>query len=140
MFRKKKGGVREMRIRILIGMCSVALIIFTVGCATVGSVPVGSVPTGMLYTGATGPVGVAAANYPEYEIIGPAEGYSSAVGVLGIIATGDAGVSKAYEDAIRKARADALINVQVDQKVKSIFSLFSKHWTIVKGTAVKFKK
>lgn len=129
-----------MRIRILMGMCCVTLFIFTAGCATVSSVPVGSVPTGMLYTGATGPVSVSAANYPEYEIIGPAEGYSSAIGVLGIIAVGDAGVNKAYEDAIRKARADALIDVRVDQRVVSVLLFGSKHWTIVKGTAVKFKK
>lgn len=127
-----------MRIRILIGMCCVVLVIFTAGCATVS--PVGSVPTGMLYTGATGPVSVAAANYPEYEVMGPATGTSSAIGVLGIIATGDGGANAAYQDALSKARADALINVQVDQKVTSVLGLFSKHTTIVKGIAVKFKK
>lgn len=125
-----------MKTRILFGICCMALLIFVGGCASFSVVP--TVPTGLLYTGATGPVGVAAANYPEYKVIGPAEGTSSAVGVLGIIATGNAGVSEAYQDALRRARADALIDVQVDQKLTSVLGLFSKHTTIVQGTAVKF--
>lgn len=129
-----------MRIRILIGMCCITLIIFTAGCATVGSGSLGAVPTGVIATNVTGPVGVAAGNYPEYEIIGPAEGYSKATGILGIAAWGDAGVNKAYEDAIRKARADALIAVRVDQRVKSGFFFFCRYYTIVKGTAVRFKR
>lgn len=127
-----------MRMRILIGMCCMVSLIFVIGCAMVS--PVASVPTGLIYTGATGPVGVAAANYPEYKVIGPAEGTSSAVGVLGIAAAGNGGVSAAYKDALSNARADALIDVQVDQKITSVLGLFSKHTTIVKGTAVKFIK
>ncbi len=127
-----------MRTRILLGICCVVLLIFVVGCAMVS--PVASVPTGLIYTGATGPVSVAAANYPEYKVIGPAEGTSSAVGVLGIAAAGNAGASKAYQDALRRAEADALVDVQVDQKITSVLGLFSKHTTIVKGTAIKFEK
>ena len=125
-----------MKTRILFGICCMALFIFVAGCAMV--TPVSSVPVGLIYTGATGPVGVAIGNYPEYKIIGPAEGKSSAVGVLGIAAGGDAGASATYKDALSNARADALIDVQVDQKITSVLGLFSKHTTIVKGTAVKF--
>lgn len=126
-----------MSIRILIGMCCMALLIFVAGCAMMmPATPL--VPTGIIYTGVTGPGDVRLGDYPDYEVIGPAEGESSALGVLGIIATGDAGVGEAYGRAIRKTRADALIDVQVDHKVFSILGLFSKHTTIVQGTAVKF--
>jgi len=125
-----------MRIRILIGMCCMVSLIFIVGCAT----PVASVPTGLIYTGATGPVSVAAANYPEYRIIGPAKGKSACIGVLGIVAAGGAGAHEAYQSALKHAGADALIDVQVDQKVTSVLGLFRKHTTIVQGTAVKFIK
>ena len=127
-----------MKARILLVICCIALLIFVVGCAMVS--PVASVPTGLIYTGVTGPVGIATANYPEYKVIGPAEGTSSSIGVLGIAAAGDGGASKAYQNALSNARADALIDVQVDQKVMSVLGLFSKHTTIVKGTAVKFGK
>lgn len=127
-----------MKARILFGICCMALLIFVVGCAMVS--PVASVPTGLIYTGVTGPVGVAVANYPEYKVIGPAKGTSSSIGVLGIAAAGDGGASAAYKDALSNARADALIDVQVDQKLMSVLGLFSKHTTIVKGTAVKFEK
>ena len=125
-----------MRMKILFEVCCIALLIFVVGCAT----PVASVPTGLIYTGTTGPVGVAAANYPEYRIIGPAKGKSSATGVLGIVAVGGAGAHEAYQSALKHAGADALIDVQVDQKVTSVLGLFRKHTTIVQGTAVKFIK
>ncbi len=130
-----------MGIRILIGICCMALLIMVTGCAMLSpGVPVGSVPTGLVYTGATGPVSAAVANYPEYKVIGPAVGTSSTVGVLGIIAAGNAGISEAYQDAIRRVWADALVDVQVDQKVTSVLGLFSKHTTIVRGTAIKFVK
>jgi len=134
LVRKKREGVKNMKIRILIGMCCMALLVFVVGCAT----PVGSVPMGLIYTGATGPVGVAAANYPEYKVIGPAKGKSACIGVLGMVAAGGASASEAYQSACKHAGADALIDVQVDQKVTSVLGLFSKHTTIVQGTAVKF--
>ena len=130
-----------MKIRILIGICCMVLLILVTGCAMLSpATPVGSVPTGMLVTSATGPVSIAAANYTEYKVIGQATGTSSAVGVLGIIASGDAGASTAYKNALSNARADALIDVQVDQKVTSVLGLFSKHTTIVTGTAIKFEK
>jgi len=124
-----------MKTRILLGICCMTLLIFVIGCA---AIPVGSVPMGLIYTGATGPVGVAAANYPEYKIIGPAKGKSACIGVLGMVAAGGAGASEAYQSACKHAGADALIDVQVDQKITSVLGLFSKHTTIVQGTAVKF--
>ena len=127
-----------MWIRILISICCVVLLIFIVGSAMV--TPVSSVPVGLIYTGSTGPVGISVANYPEYKIIGQAEGSSSALGVLGIVAAGDAGASTAYRNALQRAQADALIDVQVDQKITSVLGLFSKHTTIVRGTAIKFEK
>ena len=129
-----------MGMRILIGICCMALLVFSAGCAMVTAGSCCSRPAGMIYTSSTGPVGIAAANYPDYKVIGPAEGTSTAIGVLGIVGVGNCGASEAYQDALRRARADALIDVQVDQKCTSVLLLFSKHTTIVKGTAVKFKK
>ena len=113
-----------------------ALLILVTGCAMLG--PVGSVPTGLIYTGTTGPVSIAIGNYPEYKIVGPAKGKSTALGVLGIIAVGGASADEAYQSAIKRVQADALVDVRVDQKITSVLGLFSKHTTIVSGTAIKF--
>jgi hypothetical protein len=137
LVRKKKRGVRNMKTRIFLGICCIALLIFVMGCA---ATPVGSVPTGLIYTGTTGPVSIAIGNYPEYRIVGPAKGKSTCIAVLGIIAAGGAGANEAYQDAIKRVQADALVDVRVDQKVTSVLGLFSKHTTIVTGTAIKFVK
>jgi hypothetical protein len=124
--------------RIFGGICAVALVVLIAGCASY--MPVNSVPTGLIYTGSTGPIGISVGNHSEYKIIGQAVGRSSAVGVLGVVGVGDAGASSAYQDAIRSTRADALIDVQVDQKIISILGLFTKHTTIVRGTAIQYVK
>ena len=127
-----------MRTRILLVICCMASLIFIVGCASITGTP--TLPLGAIYTGTTGPVSIAIGNYPEYRIVGPAEGKSSAVGVLGIIAVGGASANEAYQDAIKRVQADALVDVRVDQKITSVLWLFSKHTTIVNGTAIKFAK
>ncbi len=126
-----------MRVSILLVLSLAALIILVAGCATI---PVGSVPAGLIYTESTGPVSVAIGNYPEYEVIGRVQGKARATGWFWIIGVGNAGAGKAYEKALEKTKADALIDVQVDQHVQSILGIFTKHTTIVEGTAIKFKE
>jgi uncharacterized protein YbjQ (UPF0145 family) len=97
---------------------------------------------GSLYTSATLPVVVDVGQRPmeSYEIMGEVTGRSVATNILGLIAIGDAGVSAAYNDALKHARgANGLIDVRVDYKSTSILGLIATYETIVTGVAVRYK-
>ncbi len=125
-----------MKTKVLVGVY-LAILVILAGCATT---PVPSVPSGLIYTEATGPVGIAVANYPEYEVVGRVKGKSRATSLIYLVGVGNAGVRKAYERALKESNADALIDVQVDQHVTSILGVFVKVTTIVEGLAVRFKE
>ena len=105
------------------------------GCAAFVATPV----IGTLYTGVTAPITYdPGAKGQPYQILGDVEGTSSATSILGIIATGDASVKTAYQNALKQIpESDDLIDVTVDYKGTSFLGLFASYTTIVKAKAIK---
>jgi len=105
------------------------------GCAAFVATPV----MGGLYTGVTAPITYDPGNTGlSYQILGLVEGKSSASSILGIVATGDASVYAAYQNALRQVDgAEQLIEVTVDYQVTSVLGLFASYTTIVRGKAIK---
>lgn len=103
-----------MKRKLFLSGVVVALIISLAGCGAVGMV-------GTIYTGITEPVSATANN------AGSKVGRSSAISVLGIIATGDAGINVA-------ARSGNITKIShVDQTKTSILGLYTKIETVVYG-------
>ncbi|MEM3170546.1 MAG: TRL domain-containing protein [Candidatus Nitrosotenuis sp.] len=94
---------------------------------------------GGLYTGVTAPKTYDSGPTGQpYQILGVVEGKSTATSILGIVATGDASVHKAYQNALRQIPgAEALIEVTVDYQGTSVLGLFASYTTIVRGKAIK---
>jgi hypothetical protein len=94
-----------------------------------------------LFTSTTIPIGYSAPdNNVDYELIGEVLGKSSSMNVLGIFASGDAGLYAAYQDALGHAPgANRLVDVIVDQSNSSFLVLFASQTTVIHATAVKTK-
>jgi hypothetical protein len=79
------------------------------------------------------------AAHPEgYSVLGMVEGQASVTQILFFGPSGDAGYRAAIDDAVKKAGADALINVVADVKVVSGIFVTTRT-TIVRGLAIKKK-
>lgn len=115
-----------------------AALMFLAGCAANLRSPV----TGVLMTTVKGPVDYESGfNGQDYEILGEAVGTSSVQSILGLFAAGDASIATAYRNALKKfPNADALIDIKVDYQATSVLMLFASHKTIVRGTAIRFRK
>jgi len=115
--RSKKKGCRMKRQHVLILFAVVFLVASISGCAGVQS-PV----NGMWYTGVTAPVAATG------EVLkAPKEGRASCSSVLGLIATGDAGIPRAMANG-------GITKVQtIDYEAFSVFGFYSKYTTVVRG-------
>lgn len=104
----------------------VAMLALVSGCATVR--PLSIYATNDLYRA-----------HPEgFDVVGMVEGSSSTTQFLFFPPNGDAGYRAAIDDALKKANADALINIVSDVRASS--GLFiAKRTTIVRGLAIKKK-
>lgn len=71
-----------------------------------------------------------------FKILGKVRGESCITGILGI-PWGKLSTSKAYDDALAKVGADALIDVTVDWKVHNFILLYQKHCLVISGIAIK---
>ena len=111
------------------------ILLLCCGCAAFVATPV----IGTLYTGVIAPITYdPGAKGNPYQILGEVEGTASATSILGIIATGDASVKTAYQNALRQIpESDDLIDVTVDYKGTSFLGLFASYTTIVKAKAIK---
>lgn len=119
-------------------LCMSLLLIISLlfcGCAAFVATPI----MGTLYTGVTAPITYdPGAKGQQYQILGDVEGRSSATSILGIIATGDASVRTAYQNALKQIpESDDLIDVTVDYKGTSFLGLFASCTTIVRAKAIK---
>lgn len=75
----------------------------------------------------------------DYTILGPAEGTSEFINVLGLVATGDGGYQSAFAKACQAKGADNLIDAKCDVKIFSVLGIFARVNFKVSGTAVKRK-
>lgn len=128
----------KMRKQYLLSLLLSIILLLFYGCAAYVGTPI----IAGLYTGVTAPITYdPGAKGHLYQILGEVEGKSSATSILGIIASGDASVKTAYQNALRQIPdAEDLIDVTVDYKGTSFLALFASYTTIVKAKAVKLKQ
>jgi hypothetical protein len=132
--------------RVRLVLLGFALVLAAVSCIGCGAayVPGTGQPFPSIFSATTAP-GAMSMNeeflaYPErFEIIGETQGIASSVSILGLITYGDAGYASAREDAMRRVRADGLINCTADVSSSSCLFLFAGSKTIVRGIAIKRK-
>lgn len=101
---------------------------------------VGMQPMGILYTGVTTPYLMKAEHQGsyEYQILGEANGQSSAISILSLVAFGDAGYNQAYQNALLQyPQADILIDVSSDYQATSVLGLYTQATTQIHGKAAK---
>lgn len=128
---------------ILVSIFVVFLVATMTGCAGyMTPVGYGSASSALIYTKVGFPSAIQDMTLSpgEYRILGPADGEASSSNILGMVASGDAGVFKAYKNALQKTGGDDLINVKVDTEVFSILGLFTNVTTKVYGQAIKYQK
>jgi len=106
------------------------------GCAAFLATPL----TGFLVTDVSGPIAYDPGPRDQsYTILGEVEGTARANSFLGIIATGDASIQSAYQDALSKMKeADAIIDLTIDYNGTSALGLVASFTTIIRGKAIKF--
>lgn len=101
-----------------------------------GGMLMGRTPMGLLYANEFGPI----TKDQGTQIVhgNKVQGKSCASSILGLIATGDASILAAEQDALSKAYgATALTNTEVDFNFTNILGIYSSFCTIVTGVAVK---
>ena len=110
-----------MTTRLLALTIVTAMLVLAVGCMKAPVVP----PWGTFYTEISAPLDL---NSAGGKTIGPKQGKSSSIAVLGLVAVGDAGIKAAAEDG-------GIIKVNhVDYQFKNVFfGVFSKYTTVVYG-------
>jgi hypothetical protein len=101
----------------ILNQTSFFLLLSTVSCATV----VGGTPLGIVYTSVKGPVAVT-----SYED-NTKKGRSCATSILGVVATGDAGIEAAKNNGGIKKVAS------VSRDITSILGIFAEVCTVVAG-------
>ncbi len=79
-------------------------------------------------------------NGPAYERVGRASGEASSTSIMGLFWFGDSGGGTAYQNALAKVGADALMNPRLDMKCFGVLGLFATFTTTVEGEAIRFKK
>ncbi len=86
--------------------------------------------------------GVPLASLDGVEVVGTTEGEACRNFFLCIPVGGENTLKEAIDDALSRIGGDSLINYTVDIKTGTfpIIPIFFKRCTIVKGTAVRFKK
>jgi hypothetical protein len=119
----------------LLKMLLTSGVLFLNGCAAYVGTPI----IGGLYTDVKAPIAVDPGQAGQgYQVLGVVEGQSTATSILGIVATGDASVNAAYQNALRKiSGAESLVDVTVDYQGRSVFGIFASYTTIVRGKAIK---
>jgi len=128
----------------LLMLSCLTLSMLLISCAATMPGP-GGVSPAMLVTATTSPGDLANidqryAAYPDsFQILGAAEGSSSSINILGLIAIGQGGYSAALEDAKASVGADGIINATGDVSSLGILGLFASSKTTVKGIAIKLK-
>ena len=101
-----------------------------------GGMLMGRTPMGLLYANEFGPI-----NHDQGGQIvhgTQVQGKSCAISILGLVATGDASILAAEQDALAKAPgATKLTNTAVDFNFTNILGIYSSFCTIVTGVPVK---
>ncbi|HZU96917.1 MAG TPA: hypothetical protein VFF73_09510 [Planctomycetota bacterium] len=86
------------------------------------------------------PVTIAPSNIPltrtKYTVIGPCEGDSMGVSIIGIPVAGVRHAAEARDRAIQAGGGDALINISGDVTILDLL-LVQFYWTTIQGDAVK---
>lgn len=97
----------------------------------------------MILTGCVTPMGMTSSTSPlkaeKMENLGSVEGRAMTGSVLGIWSVGKPDIDLAIRRALRKKRADVLVNVRWYEQTY-YFILFSLHEVIVTGDAIKYVK
>lgn len=116
-----------------------------VGCAGFGGIgPSGAYP-GTIYTQNTYP----SANFSstmysfdkaDFQILGSVTSEAESSSILGVVATGDSGYAKLYEEAKKQHGADDVICVKVDTMYFNVLGVISKVKTKLHGVAIKWTK
>ena len=95
----------------------------------------------MIYIGCVTPMGMTSSTSPlkaeKMENLGSVEGRSMTGSVLGLWSVGKPDIDLAIKRALKKKRADVLINVRWYEQTY-YFVLFSLHEVIVTGDAVRY--
>ncbi|HUT37303.1 MAG TPA: TRL domain-containing protein [Planctomycetota bacterium] len=123
----------------------IALVVLALGGCAVHRPPVG----GLLYSDCTMPAVWTAAtphatsdytNGPAYEKVGRTRGEASSTSILGLVWVGDSGGGTAYERALQKVGADALLSPRLDYHGYGVLGLFAEITVTVEGEGIRFQK
>lgn len=116
-----------------------------VGCAGAGMMPPAGAYPGTIMIDSTFPgANFNATHYTfnkgDFQILGGVTSEANSSSILGIIASGDSGYIKLYEEAKKQHGADDVICVKVDTHYSNILGIISKVKTKLHGVAIKWTK
>ena len=120
-------------------------LVMCVGCAGAGFLPPSGAHPGTIMESVTFPgENFNATHYTftkgDFQILGSVTAEAESSSILGIIASGDSGYIKLYENAKQQHNADDVICVKVDTFYYNILGIISKVKTKLHGVAIKWTK
>ena len=116
-----------------------------VGCAGMAGFGPGAAHPGTIMTSTTYPgANFNATHYTfgksDFQILGSVTAEAESSSILGIIASGESGYTKLYEEAKKQHSADDVICVKVDTHHYNILGIIAKVKTKLHGVAIKWTK
>lgn len=125
-----------MRKAMLLGLCVTLSGMW--GCiCPMANTPHGARTTGVIHADFRAPLSMETSEPAKWEPLGRVKGHSEFEGILGLFAWGDYGFAAAYDDALKKSGADALVDYQCDENVFHFIGIYVCARTTVSGLAVR---